>query len=359
MAERASISLLGFFLLAGAAHAAATGYTASCPATAQLNIPVVCNVTLTPVPSYFSGSGEVITYKPGRGFQSSITGAYQQSIGSFGTSYLATGTRLGNVSISFTNSQGWADPPPVTINIMPASAPPPTGLQPALVQSVKGVGGGQCCQSITLKISPAAGNTIIVGVGLFANPPVPFSGPTAVDNLGNHFTLDTGINYSYSGTHQYVALLSHVAPAGVTSITVDRNDGLNALMIAIAGEFTNLQSSNPADFMDRFGQDWHSGTPGCPTCWIAGPLATTNSTELIVSMAYTVDNCMYPPGDSVPPYSLVATAEDCPSSDAATMVYTVVNKRGGYIATGSGAYAIVVAGSYKAEPSRAATVKER
>jgi hypothetical protein len=344
-------TLTAILVLTSIADAAATGYTASCPATAEINIAVVCSLTLTPVPSYFTESGGVITFKPGSGFKSSINGPYRQSIGSFGISYLATGTRLGDVSISFTNSQGWTDPPPQTIRIVPVTVPPRPGLQPVLVQHATGSSRGECCQTVTLAISPTAGHMVFVGAGMFANPAVPFTGPTLNDNLGDRYTADTGINYSYNGTHQYVALFHFKAPAGVTSLTLNRNDGVNQLMLAIAGEFTNIQD-NPVDQMDVFGNDYHGDIPGCAgACWIAGPVSTSNTTDLIIGMAYTVDGCVTPPGDSRPPYSLVASIGDCtvsPTMDSASMVYAVVNARGGYTATGTGSIAVSVAGSYKA-----------
>jgi hypothetical protein len=326
----------------------ATGYTASCPARTTVHTPIVCTVTLTPVPSYFHGT-ETITLTPSTHVTLSKSGAWTNGIGPNSFSFVFTDPVAETGTITFTNSQGWSNPSPVSVVVTsPAPSPPPPGKTIGFVQGVGANSNGNAT-TLTLNISPTSGNTVILGVSLYNTIGPPYAGPTAVDNLGNSFTLDTLVDFNYTTIYLASALYHLKVGAGVTSITVTRRDGMNSYISAVAGEFTNVADS-PIDFADASGDDTHSGP-----VWLPGPIATTNSTDVIVGYAYQSDSASPVPGDSVSPWSLVASTGDTfgggSGLDSASMVYDVVSSPGAYQPEGSGHYAVAIAVGYKAAPN--------
>jgi hypothetical protein len=330
----------------GLASAAATGYAVSCPPTAGLNQAFLIGVDLTPKPSYSTGSGEVITITPGKNVKTSISGAVQQSIGSFGFGFTGAGSAPGNVSVTFTNSQGWTNPPPCTVKIVAGRPAAPLGRSRSqLIQGAAAATSGECCQTLSVPITPkSTANTLIMGVWLFANPAAPYAGALVKDNLNNDLTLDCAINYSYNGTHAWEGIFREKAVDGITSLVINNNYG-NQLINAVVGEFTNIAAETPVDVCDRYGADSHA-IPG----WVTGPMATTNANDLIIGWAATADGCSNPPVAGIAPYLLVATSTDCapsPTNSSGSMVWSTVNSAGAYTPSGTQRVAMALGVAYK------------
>ena len=141
----------------------ATGFTASCPSATTINTPIICTVTLTPVPSYFHGT-EVITLTPSAHVTLSKSGAWTNAIGPNSFSFVFTDTTVETGTITFTNSQSWSNPSPVSVVVTsPAPTPPAAGLTPTLVTG-SGVGGNSNGNATTLTVplgvTATPGNTL-------------------------------------------------------------------------------------------------------------------------------------------------------------------------------------------------------
>ena len=334
----------------------ATGFNASCPGSTTVNTPIICTVTLTPTPSYFLGT-EVITLTPSANVTLSKSGAWHPSIGPFSFSFVFTDPIAETGTITFTNSQGWSNPPPISVTVTsPAPPNPPAGLTIGYVQGV-GCNSNGNATTLTCNISPTSGNTVILGVSLYDTIGPPYAGPTVVDNLGHSYTLDTLLIFNYTTIYLSSSLYHLKVGAGVTSFTVTRGDGMSSYISAIAGEYTNV-ADNPVDFADMSGDDNHNGIPGCGGCWNSGPIATTNSSDVVIGYAYQSDSSTLPPGDNVSPWTLVASTGDNfgggTGLDSASMVYQIVTAPGAYMPVGNVHYAIALAVGYKAAPQSTA-----
>jgi hypothetical protein len=230
-------------IICGPVFGAATGFTASCPSATTINTPIICTVTLTPVPSYFHGT-EVITLTPSAHVTLSKSGAWTNAIGPNSFSFVFTDTTVETGTITFTNSQSWSNPSPVSVVVTsPAPTPPAAGLTPTLVTG-SGVGGNSNGNATTLTVplgvTATPGNTLHVCASLYNTIGPPYAGPTIVDNLGHAFTQDSFIDFNYTTIYlAHAAYHLRVTGPGVTNFTVTRGDGMNSYISAVAGEFTN------------------------------------------------------------------------------------------------------------------------
>lgn len=201
-----------------------------------------------------------------------------------------------------------------------------------------GVAGIDSTGILTLPVSPANGNSLIVGVALPYAPPITLVS-VQDNNLNNlvqdHVVTDSGNVYLYFYRLQNCS--------GVTSITVKESAATNGYYGLIALECSGVNPTTPVDAFGSFGVNNAN-----PNSYSAVTATNGVTTDLVVALIFQNGNAGF-----FQPWT-VTTFVDVPHGKYIAMSYQTVLGAGTYTPQASntnGFYSYSLSGAYRVAPA--------